>query len=988
MSYISFGFGFKYIAPEALDSRFVIQNREELDQLTAAEGVYAGLKVYLKSENKFYSYVDVDGKLEWVADAESIEIPSTTNIFTSVASPVEEDAVLDRSQINVPEGMSIKLNDLVLTFNGFIYIVTNIDDTTSITAKQFTKVVGPQGELGPQGPAGLQGEPGANGAPGENGKDGTNGENGVTPEISASATVNNNIGTPSVTVTKSGTDESPIFTFNFENLKGEQGIPGEKGDNGESAGFGNIDVDDTNAGTVGTPTVRVEDSGPNTAKNLRFIFNNLKGDTGERGPAGLQGEPGPKGDVGPQGPQGEKGDPGTGVTIKGTYDSVEDLNAVTGNEGDAYLVNGDLYVWSANDSTWQNVGNIKGPKGDKGDTGAPGATGPQGQQGIPGEQGERGPAGTDGKDGYTFTPSVSESGELTWTKSQGAGGAVPSSINIKGSKGDAGETGATGETGPQGPAGKDGAAGVAAGFGDVTATVDNNVGTPSVKVTPGGPDTAKTFDFKFSGLKGEKGDTGAKGEQGIQGPAGPQGEVGPKGDPGENGKDGATGPAGAKGADGENGATFTPSVSADGELSWTNDKGLSNPDSVNIKGPQGDRGEQGVQGIQGLQGEAGPQGPVGPAGPKGEQGEQGPRGEQGIQGPQGKGATIRSITFPDSSTTSQNADSLITFNNSYQHSDKAASLTVVTTRTDSDETNTALEFRQRYEFNNFLPNGIKGSSEGEDSTNSFCKYLKLEYYNGTNFTALIPTPDEITTGAFNSELNIVPCTMTFLGMSEATKSKVFNVPVFVPDKTPVTTDVIIKGTENKFELKATVHPDSKNFTLTPTLTLADVFQKKQDETLSTTAKTVVGAIDEVKGTADTASAKATTNATDIANIKDGTTKVGKSDTADALAMARKISLTGDVTGSTTFDGSADKEIAVTFAKLASTSAFGVMKVGDGLSATDGVVSVTSSPSATNVTTNINGNAIASIFETNGTTAKNATNAVNATNATNIDDGTL
>ena len=39
MSYINFGFGFKYIAPEAIDSPFVIQDREQLDQLTADEGV-------------------------------------------------------------------------------------------------------------------------------------------------------------------------------------------------------------------------------------------------------------------------------------------------------------------------------------------------------------------------------------------------------------------------------------------------------------------------------------------------------------------------------------------------------------------------------------------------------------------------------------------------------------------------------------------------------------------------------------------------------------------------------------------------------------------------------------------------------------------------------------------------------------------------------------------------------------------------------------
>lgn len=45
---------------------------------------------------------------------------------------------------------------------------------------------------------------------------------------------------------------------------------------------------------------------------------------------------------------------------------------------------------------------------------------------------------------------------------------------------------------------------------------------------------------------------------------------------------------GEKGDKGENGATFTPSVDSAGNLSWTNDKGLPNPATVNIKGPKGD----------------------------------------------------------------------------------------------------------------------------------------------------------------------------------------------------------------------------------------------------------------------------------------------------------------------------------------------------------------------------------------------------------------
>ena len=38
------------------------------------------------------------------------------------------------------------------------------------------------------------------------------------------------------------------------------------------------------------------------------------------------------------------------------------------------------------------------------------------------------------------------------------------------------------------------------------------------------------------------------------------------------------------------GATFIPTVSEDGVIGWTNDKGLDNPESVNIKGPKGDPG--------------------------------------------------------------------------------------------------------------------------------------------------------------------------------------------------------------------------------------------------------------------------------------------------------------------------------------------------------------------------------------------------------------
>ena len=47
----------------------------------------------------------------------------------------------------------------------------------------------------------------------------------------------------------------------------------------------------------------------------------------------------------------------------------------------------------------------------------------------------------------------------------------------------------------------------------------------------------------------------------------------------------------AVGGKGENGATFTPSVSDEGVISWTNDKGLDNPTPINIKGERGPQGD-------------------------------------------------------------------------------------------------------------------------------------------------------------------------------------------------------------------------------------------------------------------------------------------------------------------------------------------------------------------------------------------------------------
>ena len=224
---------------------------------------------------------------------------------------------------------------------------------------------------------------------------------------------------------------------------------------------------------------------------------------------------------------------------------------------------------------------LQGEKGDKGDTGA---TGPQGPQGV----------SVTSVVQTTTSSADGGSNVVTVTLSDGK----TSTFTVKnGSKGSQGEKGEKGDTGAEGPQGVQG----------------------------------------IQGIQGPKGDTGA---DGAQGPKGDQGEQGPKGDKGDKGdtgaagtngtngvsvssvkqtttstadggtnvvtvtlsngttstfnvKNGSKGSNGTNGTNGTNGATFTPSVDSEGNLSWTNNGGLTNPPTVNIKGPKGDSGEGG-----------------------------------------------------------------------------------------------------------------------------------------------------------------------------------------------------------------------------------------------------------------------------------------------------------------------------------------------------------------------------------------------------------
>ncbi len=554
---------------------------------------------------------------------------------------------------------------------------------------------GDAGEKGATGAKGEKGDTGAKGDKGDKGDTGATGANGITPTLKVGSTSTGNAGTnASVTMT----DNNNVYTLNFVIPKGEKGDTGAKGDAGTKGQDGAKGADGITP-TLKVGTVTTLEAGSNATvtmskNNNEYTLNfgipkGNKGDTGASGGSGEttvinptitigtvtngdtasatitgdspnytlnlvlpKGDKGAKGDKGDAGAKGADGiTPTIAVGATTTGEAGTDANVTMSKSGTTYTFNFVI------------------PKGAKGDTGAAGTNGAKGDKGDKGEKGDTGAKGADGVT-PTFEVGTVSTGAAGSTATVTITGTAPNYVlNFtipKGDKGDAGEAGSGGDVD-------------LTGYAKLTgATFTGKISSPIVSATRyfetptlvGEGDDSKYFHRVVFGHKNfdkmEFHEYGGlfrflKNQQGGEntgqllfqiGPSDVDSKVPLK----ENGVR-VYSPNNKPTAEdlgitaGVNGATFTPAVDDAGNLSWSNDKGLANPNTVNIKGAKGDKGDKGDTGakgdkgdpftyadftseqldaLKGAKGDKGDKGDTGAAGAKGDKGDRGEKGADGV----------------------------------------------------------------------------------------------------------------------------------------------------------------------------------------------------------------------------------------------------------------------------------------------------------------------------------------------------------------------
>ncbi|TYS87567.1 hypothetical protein FZC88_16390 [Rossellomorea aquimaris] len=267
------------------------------------------------------------------------------------------------------------------------------------------------------------------------------------------------------------TEETPSMDptdYEWMLLKGDQGVPGPPGEEGQPTytwikyaddasgnGMSNNPTGKKYVGLSPNQSTEVESNDPTDYKWV--LVKGEKGDKGEigpQGPTGLQGIQGPKGD------QGIKG--ATGADGRTSYTHIAYANNSTGTSGFSVSEsNGKTYIgmytdFSSTDSVNPSIYKWSLIKG---------ADGSQGIQGPPGSNGQTPYFHTawannsTGTSGFSTTSASGRQYIGTYTDFTSADSTDPSRytwVLIKGDKGDTGDRGPTGPTGPGGEQGEPG----------------------------------------------------------------------------------------------------------------------------------------------------------------------------------------------------------------------------------------------------------------------------------------------------------------------------------------------------------------------------------------------------------------------------------------------------------------------------------------------------------------------------------------------------
>ena len=454
-------------------------------------------------------------------------------------------------------------------------------------------------------PKGDKGDTGAKGDAGVKGQDGAKGADGITPTLKV-GTVTTLAAGSNATVTMSKNNNE--YTLNF-------GIPkGNKGDTGASGGSGETTVVNPTI-TIGTVTNGDTASATITGDSPNYTLNLVlpKGDKGAKGDAGTKGADGitPTIAVGTT-TTGEAGTnanvtmskSGTTYTFNFTIPKgVKGDTGAAGTKGDKGE-KGDPFTYA--DFTSEQLAALKGAKGDKGEKGETGADGVAGAKGDKGDRGEKGADGVT----PTFTIGTITTGAAGSTATVTITGTAPNYVlNFTIPKGDKGDKGDTGASGSGSSGGSGGITFEDTYVSDANLWLTNGYtktsGTSTINLPSVCTNTKDKWGILFFIAENATNGTGTQMFFPIDGTY--KGRIFTRSIVNRTNTSAwimlASKDDIIEAVNGTNGATFTPAVDDAGNLSWSNDKGLANPNTVNIKGAKGDKGEKGDTGAKGADGQ-------------------------------------------------------------------------------------------------------------------------------------------------------------------------------------------------------------------------------------------------------------------------------------------------------------------------------------------------------------------------------------------------